>query len=102
MKKEIPSGEKLYEKYIEHQKWARQRAAELDVNLDDTNAPQHFVVIIRDAQGKEIQKVFLPLRENITIEKEPAPVPLEKVVEAIKKYPNLPLKEAVQKIKADK
>lgn len=95
------------EEYRKRQEWARGIAAELGVEVDE--GAQHFVIPIFDREGKEIRKEFLPTWEKIPMKpimNEPEEikkgVPIRTAIEAIKKYPEMNLREAVQKLKEEK
>lgn len=96
-----------FDEYQKRQEWACGLAKELGVEVD--KGVQHFVIPIFDKDGKEIRREFLPTWERIPLKpliNEPEEikkgVPIRTAIEAVKKYPEMNLRDAVKKLKEEK
>jgi len=96
-----------FEEYRKRQEWARNIAAELGVEVDKD--AQHFVIPIFDKDGKEIRKEYLraweeiPLKPSINKREEiKKNIPIRTAIEAIKKHPEMNLRDAVKKLEEEK
>src|SRR3989344_1792285 len=93
-----------HEQYQANKKWAHEIASDLGVELDKEQ--EHFVIPVYDEQGKEIRRELVPTWKTIPLatekgkQKDP-PMPIETVIKAIKKYPNLTLREAAKKLESE-
>jgi len=88
-----------YEDYKERQKWAEKKAKEFGIIY--TEGTDYFEVVSQDDNGEEIRS-RLPLWDSIPISdadgKPAGSVPIEKAIEATKRFPHISLYEAVQTI----
>ena len=99
--REIP---KEHNQEKQHKRWAHEVADKYEIGLDE--GEQHFVIPIYDENKKEIRKEFILTREQIPLVPKgggrKSMVPIETVIEAVKKYPDRLLSEAIEKLKSDK
>lgn len=103
MKEQMPSN--AYEAYKQRKSWARGEAERLGVELSE--GEEFFLVPIYNESGEEIRVEHIPTGRNMDIVDENGKsvfdkaVSPEKVVEAIQKYPDLPLSQALKNLRAD-
>jgi hypothetical protein len=113
MSKEKEHIDHTYDEYQERKHWAKETAKKFDILLDEGG--EHFVIPVYNAEGKEIRKEKLSIR----LDKIPTKVGMvekdgkkfmmatesagiEAAIEAVKRYPDLPLREAVKKVEQEK
>ena len=98
-----------YEEYRERIKWARETAKKFGIQLD--RGEEHFMIPIRDANNKIIRTEMLSIRhDDIPLKTEiidkktvvTDDVNIEYAIEAIKRFPDLPFREAAHIIKKEK
>ncbi len=94
---ETPKNQIGYEDYKNRQGWAEDKAKKLGVIY--TKGTDYFEVVSQDENGGEI-RTRLPLWDAIPTSdadgKPTGSVSIEKAIEATKRFPTMPLHQAVQ------
>lgn len=98
-----------YEEYRKRIKWAWETAKKFGIQLD--RGEEHFMIPVRDANGKIIRTEMLSIRHDDIplktgmIDKKTVvidDVKIEYAIEAIQRFPDLPFREAANIIKKEK
>lgn len=91
-----------YEEHLKSRKWVEETAKNLGVELD--KGGEHFVIPFENKDGA-LEKIYLGARERFILAdkegKKEVDEPIEVAIEALKKYPELPFKEAIKKFKSE-